>query len=163
MFLFQLHLSNMLNIYSIMRSAPRYLSLRYGELNSYVWESLFPRNYKNRLLSKIKDLDKKKKKIIQMKEIVDEATLLTFIFVTRKIFLEGSLAAKKAVDTLNELGVKEFYLGNTKFTERNENVVLGDDLAQKLFDSLDVDAKNLILNSTYMYDILNKYKNLIKK
>lgn len=151
-----------MNLSSIIKSAPRYLQLRYGGLNSYVWESLFPRKEKNRILSKIKDESKKKEEFVRMKEVVDEATLLIFIFVTKKIFIEGSNAAKNAVDTLRELGVKEFYLGDAKFAGRNENVVLGDKLADRLFASLNRDMRSLLTDSIYMSDIINKYKTLSK-
>lgn len=147
-----------MNIYEIIKNGPRYLTIRYGSLNSYVWEHLFPQDYKNRILGKIKNKEEKKEKIIKMKELVDEATVLVFIFVTRQIFTEGSRAAKETVDILKELGVNEFYLGSKKFTKRNENVILGDNLAQELLLSLDDKTQKLILEAKYPYQIINEYK-----
>lgn len=148
---------------NLMKSAPRYLVLRYGALNSYVWESLFPRKELNKKLSKIKDEKIKKSEIDKIKNIVDEATILVFIFVTRKIFIEGSNTAKEAVDILKELGVDGFYLGKAKFSGRNENVMMGENLSEKLLSSLDPEMRSLILNSNYIYQILDKYRNLTGK
>ena len=149
-----------MNLSSIMKSAPRYLALRYGALNSYVWESLYPAPEKNRILYRIKGESSRKKELNRMRRIVDEATLLVFVFVTRRIFLEGSDAAKKAVDTLKELGINEFYLGKAKFAGRNENVLQGERLAKKLFDSLSAEMKSLISESTYMSDVINVYREI---
>jgi Fe-S oxidoreductase len=149
-----------INLSSIIKIAPRYLTRQYGALNSYVWEGVFPRESRNRALNKIKDESKRKEKFSRMKDIVDEATLLTFIFVTRKVLMEGTEAAKNAVDTLKSIGVKEFYLGKAKFSGRNENVMQGERLAGKLFSSLNKDMQGLISNSNFMSDIINKYKNI---
>ena len=125
-----------MKVYTVFNKAPRYLSQRYGALNSLVWETLFPQEYKNKLLRKIKSEEKRTAVIQKMKDIADEATTVLFIFVTKKLFIEGSNAAKNAVDILKELGVTQFKLGNSIFSERNENVVLGDVLAEKLLQSL---------------------------
>jgi len=149
-----------MNLSSVMKSAPRYLTRQYGALNSYVWEGVFPRESRNRTLYKIKDESKRKERLARMKDVVDEATLLTFIFVTRKVLMEGTEAAKKAVDTLKSIGIKEFYLGKAKFSGRNENVMQGERLAKKLFSSLNNDMQELISNSNFISDIINKYKDV---
>jgi Fe-S oxidoreductase len=148
---------------NLMKSAPRYLTLRYGSLNSYVWESLFPKKDINKRLFKIKDEEIKKTEIGVMKSIVDEATLLVFIFVTRKVFIEGSNTAKEAVDILKELGVNEFYLGKAKFAERNENVMMGERLSERLLLSLNPEMRALVLDSNYVYQILDRYRKLTRK
>lgn len=147
---------------NLIKGAPRYLTLRYGSLNSYVWESLFPKKDITRRFSKIKDEKIKKTEIGIMKNIVDEATLLVFIFVTRKVFIEGSNTAKEAVDILKELGVNEFYLGKAKFSERNENVMMGEKLSERLLLSLNPEMRDLVLDSNYIYQILDRYKKLTK-
>lgn len=145
-----------MKIYDVMKYAPRYISLRYGSLNSYVWETLFPTKYKNKIL-KNKDDATKKERIEWMKSLAEEASLLAFIFVTKKIFIEGSQAAKDAVDIFAELNVPEFYLGTARFSERNDNVVLGDKLAEKLVNILDDSARKLLDDKRYLYEILAVY------
>ena len=151
-----------MNISEIMKSAPRYLTLRYGSLNSYVWESLFPQDYRNRIFSRIKSEPERKGKFIKMKSLADEASLLVFIFVTRKIFQEGATAAKDTVDILKELDVEEFYLGSAKFSGRNENVILGDLLAEELLNLLDDEMKTFLLEAHYVSNIIDRYQ-VIKK
>ncbi len=143
-----------------MKNAPRYLTLRYGALNAYVWEGLFPQEYRNKIIGRVKDPVEKKAVFIKMKAFAEEASLLVFIFVTRRIFNEGSTAAKSAVDVFKELDVREFYLGNTKFSGRNENVVMGDTLAEALMAGLDKKTKSLILESNYVSEIVDIYKKI---
>lgn len=151
-----------MNLSEVMKSAPKYITQRYGSLNSYVWESLYPQAQKNKLLNKISNEEEKKGELRRMKEVVDEATLLLFIFVTRRFFEEGSEAAKRAVDIFKELGVNEFYLGSTKFEGRNENVLMGEVLANKLFESLPYEMRSVIAESRFMSDILDRYRDFTR-
>ena len=151
-----------MRVHEVMKYAPRYLSLRYGSLNSYVWDRLFPPEYKNKLLRYRND-ETKKERIEWMKSLADEASLLSFIFVTKKIFKEGSQAAKDAVDILAKLDVNEFFLGRTCFSGRNENVILGDVLAEKLMSVLGEDARRLIENKDYLFEIIEVYENIRDK
>ena len=73
------------------------------------------------------------------------------------------MATKSAVDILKEIGVPELYLGNTKFSGRNKNVIMGDQLAEKLLKSLNRDARNIIAESVYISDIIEKYEKIKKQ
>lgn len=151
-----------MNISEVMKGAPRYITLRYGALNSYVWESLFPEDYRNRIFSDVRDPVARDFKFQRMKSLADEASLLVFIYVTKKVFEEGARAAKNAVDIFKELDIDEFYLGRSKFSGRNENVVLGDNLANELFALLSQDAKKLISEAHFISNIIDKYKEVRK-
>lgn len=151
-----------MNISEVIKGAPKYLIQRYISLNSYVWDSLFPPDGRGLIFSKIKSSKERKEKLIRMKTIVDEATVLVFIFITRKIFIEGSVASKNTVDTLEELGVKELFLGKKKFFKRNKNVVLGDKLAQRLLLTVKNDIKPLLTNAKYVSDIIDQFKKVVK-
>jgi hypothetical protein len=154
---------NSLSISEVLKSAPRYLSMRYNSLNFYVWETLFPEDYRKKVLLKLNTSSERKEEYAKMKSISDEATLLVFIFVVKNFFSEGSRMAKATVDTLKEFDVPGFNLGKSFFSERNENVVLGDKLAEKLIFLLeDSDAAALIKNSKHIYEILDKYTALKK-
>jgi len=144
----------------ILKNAPRYLSIRFNSLNSYVWESLFPENFRRRVFSKIKDKEKRRKEYKKMRSISEEASILVFIFVLRKIFIESSKATKETVDMLKELNVNGFYLGKRYYEERNKNVIAGDELAKKLFLLLDARAKKIILNTDQIYEILDRYQKI---
>jgi len=148
-----------MRVHEVMKFAPRYLSLRYGSLNSYVWEKLFPPEYRSKLL-RYKNDETKKERIEWMKSLADEASLLAFIFVTKKIFSEGAQAAKDAVDIFAKLDVNEFYLGTTCFSGRNENVILGDMLAEKLMVTLGNDARKLIEDKNYLFEITDVYEGI---
>lgn len=146
-----------MSFYQAMKGAPRYLTMRYGSLNSYAWEVLFPKEVKNRILSRRNDRSKQEV-INKMKMIVDEASMLAFIFAIKRTFNAGSEAAKNAVDILKDLGVQEFYLGDVVYSERNENVLMGDVLADKLLSTLSADTRRRIQDATSITDILNSYK-----
>lgn len=147
-----------MNISEIIKKSPRYLSSRYGSLRSYVQEGVYPQEYKVKILSKIKNKEQRKQKNIRMDTLVDEATALAFLFVIRKMFVEGSVATKNTVDTLKELGIDGLFLGRTEFTDRNSNVLLGDTLAEKITSTLDNETQTLLLNIKNVYEIVDYYK-----
>jgi hypothetical protein len=151
-----------MHLSELTKSAPKFISDRYGSLNSYVWETLFPEDLKNRVMRRTHKRERKAR-FQSMKELVEEATLLAFIFVVHKTFIEGSVAAKNAVDTFRELGVPGFHLGKTYFSGRNEAVVLGDNLASEMLEVLRGEARQLVLNSNKLHEILEPYKDHISK
>ena len=88
--------------------------------------------------------------------------LLYFFFLLNKFFVEGSSAAKQAVDTLNELQVDGFYIGSNYFSGRNDKVIQGDKLSELLLSTItDEKAKKLVSKSHYISEILNEYRKLI--
>lgn len=144
----------------IFKLAPRYLTMRYYSLSSYVWEFLFPEEYRKKVLFKIKRKEDRRKEYARMREIAEEATLLVFIFYIRKFFIDGSKAARDTVDILKKFKVNKLNLGGEVFSKRNKNVMRGDKLANNLTSLIDNDAKSLILQSEYASQILKKYKNM---
>lgn len=132
--------------------------MRYSSLYSYVWQNLFPSEYINRILNKIDSSKEKKEKIARMKTIAEEATVLCFLFYTRKMLADGASATKDTVDILKELNIDKFRLGKTEFSGRNKNVVLGDKLAEKLLHLLSDDVKALLSNTKYFSQIIDHYK-----
>ena len=149
-----------MSISEIMKGAPKYLSMRYGSLHSYVWQALFPQDYINKVLHKIDSPKEKKEKMMRMKSLADEASILVFIFYTKKMLTEGATATKNTVDILKELKVDEFRLGNTDFSKRNKNVVLGDILSEKLLSLLSNEIKNLLSEVVYISQIIDYYKGI---
>ena len=147
----------------ILKGAPMYIVKRYNSFNFYIWETLFPNDYRRRVLLKFKSKELRKEEFKKMKGIVDEATLLVFIFVLRKFFFEGSRMAKDTVDELRTFGVNGFNLGKSFFSDRNENVLIGDRLAEKLFSLLDSKTKKLLSDKQYIYEILDNYSSLKKE
>jgi len=147
-----------MNYSDILKNAPRYLSMRYNSLNNYVWENLFSEDYRKKILSKFDTASERKIEYARMKSLSDEATIIVFIFVIRTFFSEGSRMAKNTVDALKEFNINGFNLGKTVFSDRNENVVLGDELANKLFNILNDKARAVIVDSDHIYEILEKYR-----
>ncbi len=77
--------------------------------------------------------------------------------------MDGTNAAKQAVDTFKELGIASFQIGSKKFADRNKNVMKGEELATKLMDSIiSEELKTLINESQYVTQIIDKYKPLIE-
>lgn len=137
---------------------PRYLSNRFLSLNKYVWDNLFPEGKFNEL-SKDSNKQRKKRKIKYLRETANEASLVVFIFSIKNFFDEGTKAATSAVDTFKELQVSGFKIGNTFFSERNENVLKGSVLAMELLNEIqNSELKALISNSRTMTEIIEKYK-----
>ncbi len=142
----------------ILKHAPKYITIRYNSLNRHVWDQLFPEDERRRMFSRLHSKEQRKRLYQNMKSFSDEASLLVFIFVLKKVFSEGSKAAKDTVDTLKELGIEGFSLGKTFFSGRNENVVLGDILAEKLLSLLDENSIQLITKSNQIFEILMEYE-----
>lgn len=147
-----------MNFSEILKHAPKYITIRYNSLNHYVWEELFSEDEKRRMFSRLHSKKQRKKLFKNMKSFADEASLLVFIFVLKKIFSEGSRAAKDTVDMLKELGIEGFSLGKTFFSGRNENVILGDILSSKLLSLLDKNSIELVTNSTQIFQIIHEYE-----
>ena len=61
---------------------------------------------------------------------------VAFIFSVDQFFRDGTRAAAKAVDEFSSLDVTGFRIGNTTFSGRNENVMLGENLSTLLKNQL---------------------------
>jgi hypothetical protein len=116
----------------------------------------------DRLRSRYRSKEGLKIQLRRLREISDEASFVTFIFIIKKSFNEGSTAAKNAVDTFSELDVDGFRIGSKYFSGRNKNVLEGDLLAETLLKSIsNPRARLLIENSKYVSDIIEAYKKVI--
>jgi hypothetical protein len=142
--------------------APKFITTRFNSVNKYVWQTLFPDQTIKEQLIKCKTKAEKRKEISRLKGISEEASTVVFLFLINKFFTEGSKAAKQAVDTFKELGIKGFYIGGNYFSERNEKVIQGDKISEKLLNSIKDDkAKELVTKSNYVSEIFDKYRSLI--
>ena len=147
---------------SIFKNAPKYISTRFNSINNYTWKAFFPDNELNRRLKKINDKQLSKQELLRLRNIVSEASLVIFIFLLKRFFTEGSNAAKEAVDTFKFLGVEGFQIGSKYFSERNENVIQGDNLADELISIIhDHKLLDLINNSSHVYQIIEEYRKFI--
>lgn len=145
-----------------LRGAPRFITRRFNSIKGYVRNTLYPEEVRQQIFKHLKSREERQEKNRQIKELTNEATLVTFLFLLRKFFAEGATAAKKAVDSLQELGVEGFFIGTDYFSERNPKVIQGDLLAEKLVASIeDPELRTLILDSQYVSEILQKYRNKV--
>ncbi|MEQ1763858.1 MAG: hypothetical protein ABL984_12030 [Pyrinomonadaceae bacterium] len=88
---------------------------------------------------------------------------MAYIFLAHKTFVEGSRAAKNAVDTFRELGIPGFQIGSAYFSGRNEEVVRGDRLAKELLSEVEPRVRSIILESEKLYQVLEPYKMIIRE
>lgn len=147
---------------NLFEGAPKFLTTRFSSISKYVSETLIPESTIRQKTLKYRTKDEKLEEQNRLKLVANEASIVTFIFLTYKFFKEGSNAAKQAADTFNELGVEGFYIGRTYFSERNENVIKGEVIAERLLNSIsNEEIKDLVKNSQYIYEILNIYKRQI--
>jgi hypothetical protein len=153
-----------MNTSELFKDVPQFLVKRYVSINKYVWENLFPEDFRAERLTRIQGKDKRKAEFAKMKQIADEATLVAFIFLTKQLFSEGSNAAKKAVDAFKELEIDGFYIGSTFFQGRNPNVLRGERLVTALLGYLkDERLKIMIRQSHKLSDIISEYKEIYKR
>jgi len=142
--------------------APKFVTNRFNSLNKYVWSTLVPEELRKDKIGRKKTKAERKKEFQRLKGISQEAAIVSFVFFFRKFLLEGSDAAKKAVDTFKDLDQDGFYIGTNFFSERNEKVMQGDLLAESLLNSIrSQELKKLITESEYLYQILDKYRDEI--
>lgn len=144
--------------------APKYISQRLSSLNNYTWSYFFPGNSLNDKLKKVPTQKARTAELGRLREIINEASYILFVFLLNKFFQEGTEAAKKAVDTFGELDVDGFQLGSKFFSGRNENVMMGETLSNKLLESIsDKELLNLILESQGASTILEAYRPFIER
>jgi hypothetical protein len=151
-----------MNSTDFLSGAPKFITTRFNSVNKYVWQTLFPDENIKEQIVKFKTNAERKKEITRLKAISEEAAIAVFLFLINKFFTEGAKAARQAVDTFKELGVEGFYIGGNYFSERNDKVIQGDLISQKLLASIaDEKARELVVNSNYISEILDKYRSLI--
>lgn len=152
-----------MNTKLLFKDAPKFIIARFRGVNKYVWKTLFPENTLNKRLQKLENKELSRKELIRIKDIVSEASVVVFIFFIKKFLVEGTTAAKQAVDTFQDLGIQGFQIGSKYFSERNENVMLGENLSIALMESIsDKDLTNLINESKSVNEIMDRYKRIIR-
>ena len=92
-----------------------------------------------------KGIDKKYR--LKQKQVQFIQTLV-LVSVLDNLFQEGAKAAKETVDSMEDLGMSGFVVGETEFIGRNENVIRGDKLSLKLRQNLSSYAEYLDRAST---------------
>lgn len=131
-------------------------------MSKYVWQTLIPESYLTNHLKKYRTKAERRTELSRLKEVCNEASTIVFIFLINKFFTEGSKAAMQAVDTFGELKIEGFYIGNSYFSGRNEKVMQGEVISKQLLSSIaDDSVRNLITNSNYVSEILDKYRKLV--
>jgi hypothetical protein len=142
--------------------APKFVTNRFNSINKYIWNTLVPEEVRKDKIGRKKTKAERTKEFQRLKGISQEAAIVSFIFFFRKFLLEGSEAAKRAVDTFDDLGQDGFYIGTNYFSKRNDKVMQGELLAERLLSSIDSRSlKELITESDYLYQILDKYREKI--
>jgi hypothetical protein len=139
---------------------PLFLRRRQISLRKYVNEKLFP-DSEIRILFKGKSKQETKTIVNKVNDIVNECTFACTVFSFKQMFLEGTKAASEAVDTFQKLGIQKISIGKKEYFERNDNVLEGDRLYKILLNSIENhELKDLINNSIFFSDIIDRYKNV---
>ena len=149
---------------SIFKDAPKFISQRFAAINSYVWNAFFPASSLNKHLRRLDTQQQREVELRRLKKIVSEASIAVLIFSLKKFFIDGTEAAIKAVDTFSEFGIEGFQIGSKYFSERNENVLAGQKLADALIDTIDdPELLDLINNSKYANQIVDRYRKFVEE
>lgn len=147
----------------MLEGAPKYLLNRFYSLREYARHELFPgRQYLNQLnqhqTTEAKALFKS-----ESKDIIDEVAFLLLVFFMRSFFAEGTKIAIETVDLLNELHCSGFSFGSREFVERNENVMMGKVLSEKLYCGLSREVRDLIGEKKHHYEIVELYRDRVNQ
>jgi len=146
----------------IIEIAPLYLRKKYSAIRSRVKQSLEPSEKIKKDLKHIKREILREKRS-EIKSLMDEATLLLFIFEIYRFFMRGTEEAKDTVDTFRKLNIMGFSIGNQRFEDRNENVMRGEVLARNILSIIDKETEITIKKATYFHEILEPYKEKAQK
>lgn len=142
-------------------NTPKYIRDRFFNLRGYVWHELFP---KDEFVQKLnRRATKQEKRIFKGKvnDILNEAALVLSIFLMRKFFADGTKLAIEAVDVFFKLNLEGFSVGSVEYSGRNENVMMGQILSEKLYEHLPIEVNKLIEGKQYPYEIIELYRGLI--
>lgn len=144
--------------------APQFVNQRLHSVYKYAWSSLFPGDSLNDRLKRIKTQKARNNELKRYREIVQELSYVLYLFFLNRFLKEGAEAARKTVDVFQEHGVEGFQIGSQVFIDRNENVMKGDDLSEKLLSAIEDDSLlKLIKESKYAYQIIDEYKPFLDK
>lgn len=139
---------------------PVYIQRRMYSLNKYAYDSLYPEGVKA-LLFKGKSNDEIKVIAKKLIDISKECGYMCFVFSLKQLFLEGTRAASVAVDTFQELGIHEFNIGKKEFKERNDNVLEGQHLYEKMIETIsNPELQEFIRSANYYSEIIDRYRDV---
>ncbi|MBK7143608.1 MAG: hypothetical protein IPH75_16215 [bacterium] len=137
---------------------PRFARLHFAQLRAHVRAELFPHGYlpatDRARLSQLEQVERMER----ARSLVNEATVVAFVFVISRFLSRGTDMAKATVDLLRESGIPRFTIGSVEYAERNENVMMGQVLAEQLIQSLPTELRAFLVGKKYLYEVLMPYK-----
>lgn len=146
-------------INDLLRMLPMSYRKRFSAIRNYSYERLYPEPERSELFLHAKSKEDRIKIRKVMNANVENLSVILFIFFLKKMFVEGYKATITTVDTFKELGVKGYSIGGIYYADRNENVMLGNLLYNKLMESIsDSVLRNKIVESEKMHEIVDFYK-----
>src|SRR5580692_3241271 len=110
----------MASISQIINGLPRPIRLRFDSIGGYVHGII---SEEQESLPTTQHLTPQEMEIVK---------LVAFCFAANRFFKEGAEAARLAVDEFQRFNIPGFQVGSTHFEGRNQNVLLGDNLAADL-------------------------------
>jgi hypothetical protein len=113
-----------------LKTLPRKLQQRFDGLGKYVRAVLEEVNLRDKLT----------------RDAVERIHVLVFVRALDELLREGTNAAIAAVDALSALGVDSFKVGQERFSGRNDAVMRGESLSNRLRD---VTATSVDLRSSF--------------
>ena len=105
---------------------PHRLRTRFESLGQYVYATIDEIEAERRL-GRRRDLSRDERQTIQT---------IIFVVAISRFLRDGTRAAKLATDAFQSLGAGGFRVGNTEFQGRNDNVMMGQHLAELLEGTL---------------------------
>jgi len=139
---------------------PLFIQRRLYPFRNYVSDKLYPAAYIKQI-TKNKKPDERKIILKNINLIITECSYACFIFSLKQFFEEGTRAAAEAVDVFTGLGIDSFYIGKKDYSKNNINVNEGKELYEIMMNAISsIQLKNLILNSKYYSEIIDRYKDV---
>lgn len=135
----------MAKLKDIINTLPRTLRLRFDSIGGYV-QTIVAENEES--LPKSQHL--------RIEEI-EAVKLVAFTYAVERLFREGAKAARTTVQELSKFNIRGFQVGQTVFEGENENVILGEKLADDLMKCF-VGSKygKLITSSSTLTELIRK-------
>lgn len=112
-----------INTSEIIRLLPQPLQKRFYSLGNYVEAA-------------IEEQEESKRKRLK-REDISYIQLAVFVYSLNWLLREGTKAAQRSIEVLEDFGAAGFNVGSVAFRKDNENTLLGRRLAEKLIQSLE--------------------------
>lgn len=128
----------------LLKGAPLFLQKRYGSIRGHV-KSVIETDYPKLDIRTVRSEDLE---FIQM---------VAFIYVLQGFFFDGYRAANRTVEILNDLGVKDFSIGSSRFAPGSDAVLMGKKLAEQLLQQITDDSlRELITKATSIGQLIRE-------